>query len=95
MTRVKETIPGNKEVPAYKSHPSRIVISLRKGYDNLRKRCKEKSEQIASLRGKKRDLEKSRNKWKAEACTNKNQLNQAKVELEKARAEIEKLKKKH
>ena len=67
MTRAKETPPGSGLMPEYKSHPTRIYHSTRKAYDNLRVRLQDKSKKINSLRGKQRDLEKSRQQWRKEA----------------------------
>jgi peptidoglycan hydrolase CwlO-like protein len=67
MTRVKEPSIGTSKVPEYKSPPSRIIKSLRKGYDNLRGRVAEKSELVQSLQGKLRDTQESRDDWKARA----------------------------
>jgi hypothetical protein len=65
MTRIKEPPAGTIGAPIeYKSPPSRIIRSLRKAYDNVRKKVKEKSEQIQNLRGKLRDTQESREDWK-------------------------------
>lgn len=67
MTRIKEPVPGTTEVPEYKSPPSRIVQSLRKGYDNVREKVQKKSEKLAELRGNLRDVKRSRDEWKRKA----------------------------
>lgn len=64
MTRIKEPNPESNEIPNYKSPPSRIIKSLRKGYDNARKRIQDKANDIQSLRGKLRDVQNSRDTWK-------------------------------
>lgn len=64
MTRIKEPKAGTTQVPEYKSPISRIVRSLRKGYDNGRKKIAEKSDEIQNLRGKLRDVSQSRETWK-------------------------------
>ena len=86
MTRIKEPEPGSTEIPKYKSPPSRIVRSLRKGYDNVRKKVKDKANDLQDLRGKLRDTQKSRDTWKDRCKITKN--NNAKL-----REEIERLKK--
>ena len=91
MTRVKETKPGSGEIPDYKSHPSRINISLRNAYDNLRVRVADKSKLIQSLRGTTRDLEVSRQKWKSRCNEAENKLNKKEFELAKAKDLIEQL----
>ena len=67
MTRIKEPEIGAKELPEYKSPPSRILRSLRDGYDNLREKVAKKSEIVLSLQGKLRDTQESREDWKARA----------------------------
>ena len=91
MSRVKETAPGSGELPQYKSPPSRINISLRAGYDNLRLRVKEKSGQISQLRGNKRDLENSRDNWKQVARERELELTAREKELEVARRRVNEL----
>lgn len=91
MTRAKETEPGSEEIPDYKSHPSRIVISQRKAYNNLRLRSKEKTDLVNSLRGNKRDLEQSRDKWKKEAREKDQELSARTQEFEAAQKRIEEL----
>lgn len=85
MSRTKEPAIGKSEVPEYKSPSSRIVRSLRKGYDNLREKLAEKSKTIRSLQGKMRDTQNSRDDWKTRA-------NEAKVQVEKLQRENDKLK---
>jgi exoribonuclease R len=67
MTRIKEPVVGSTEIPDYKSPASRIVRSLRKGYDNLRKKLHERSATILDLREKLRDTQKSREEWRIRA----------------------------
>ena len=81
MTRAKETQPGSGQIPEYKSPPSRINISLRKAYDNLRCRMEKKSNLVNSLRGNKRDLESSRQQWKEKAETLEKELNKKQKEI--------------
>jgi hypothetical protein len=64
MTRIKEPDADASEVPDYKSPPSRIIRSLRKAYDNLRGKLKEKARVIQDLTGKLRDTQESRDHWK-------------------------------
>lgn len=91
MTRVKETSPGSGEIPEYKSHPSRINISLRKAYDNFRCTLKKKSELVNKLRGNKRDLEVSRDQWKATAKEKETELKKSQADLAQAKKYIEQL----
>ena len=79
MTRIKEPDPTANEIPEYKSPPSRLIKSLRQAYDNARYQRNEKSQKIAALQGKTRDISKSRDEWKARA--------------KRAEAEIQELKK--
>ena len=67
MTRTKEPPVGTIGLPNYKSPPSRILRSLRKGYDNVRTKVANKSQTIQSLQGKLRDTQESREDWKARA----------------------------
>lgn len=67
MTRINEPVMGTTELPKYKSPSSRIIRSLRKGYDNLREKVGKKSETVHSLQGKLRDTQESREDWKARA----------------------------
>lgn len=88
MTRIKEPDPKAKEVPDYKSPPLRIIKSLRKGYDNLRVRIENKSNDMQALRGALRDAIKSREHWKELAKESERKLH----ETEKALEEIKKKK---
>lgn len=67
MTRIKEPLIGVSKLPDYKSPRSRIIRSLRKGYDNLRKKISTKSADMHSLQGKLRDTQNSREEWKIKA----------------------------
>lgn len=67
MSRAREVKPGSGEMPDYKSPPSRLVHSLRGGYDNLRDKLKEVRDEIKYYQIKTRDLEKSREKHKEES----------------------------
>ncbi len=91
MTRAKETPPGSGQMPDYKSPPSRLVHSLRKGYDNLRVRLEEKSETINDLRCKTRDLEESRKLWREDAKAKAIDLKQSQKALEDAKKRVEEL----
>lgn len=75
MTRIKEPKIGTTEIPDYKSPASRIIRSLRKGYDNLREKLHERSATILTLREKLRDTKKSREEWRGRA-------KQAEIELD-------------
>lgn len=67
MTRIKEPPIGTTSLPEYKSPSSRIMRSLRQGYDNLREKVAKKSDAIVSLQGKLRDTQESREDWKERA----------------------------
>jgi hypothetical protein len=67
MTRIKEQPTDSDTLPEYKSPLSRIVRSLRKGYDNLRAKLEVKSAHIQDLTGKLRDTDESREAWKIRA----------------------------
>jgi peptidoglycan hydrolase CwlO-like protein len=67
MTRAKEPAVGTTGLPNYKSPSSRIIRSLRTGYDNIRSKVDEKSKQIQSFQGKLRDTQESRDEWKVRA----------------------------
>lgn len=86
MTRIKEPDIGTSQLPNYKSPPSRILRSLRKGYDNVRNKIAIKSEQMQSLQGKLRDTKESREDWKARAKSAEAKV----IELEKTNNELEK-----
>ena len=88
MTRIKEPDPNHDDtqIPDYKSPSSRIIRSLRQGYDNLRKKIKEKSETIQDLREKLRDTQQSRDNWKE-------RIKLAESEIEKLRKKNEELEK--
>lgn len=78
-------------MPQYKSHPSRINISLRKAYENQRVNAAKKSQQLIAVRGNNRDLAVSRDKWKAEAKESQGELAMREMELAAARKRIEEL----
>jgi chromosome segregation ATPase len=80
MTRTKEVEPGSDTMPDYKSPPTRLVHSLRKGYDNLRVRLKEAREKIKYYQIKTRDLEKSREQHKQALKTSESQIKQLEKE---------------
>lgn len=87
MTRIKEPPLDSSELPDYKSPPSRIVRSLRQGYDNMRKKVANKSSQIRTLQGKLRDTHNSREEWKE-------RTKELEGKVEKLEKENEQLKKK-
>jgi chromosome segregation ATPase len=90
MTRIKEPEIGHTEVPDYKSPPSRIIKSLRQGYDNLREKLAHKSKKVMALQGTVRDVQESRDEWK----TRYKDMEARYVELEKKNADLQdKLKK--
>jgi hypothetical protein len=93
MSRIKEPKIGSNQLPDYKSPPSRIIRSLRKGYNNLRVKLMEKSSNITSLKGKLRDVTLSREDWKNEAKQTKADLKQALAQTEKLKIELENKKK--
>lgn len=83
MTRTKEVDPDSGDMPDYKSPASRLVHSLRKGYDNVRSKLKDAREQIKYYQIKTRDLEKSRERHKCEAMNLKEKISQLENENEK------------
>lgn len=89
MTRIKEPDPDSNEVPDYKSPPSRIVRSLRKGYDNQRQKNMQKSDTIQDLREKLRDTQQSRDMWKERTKAAETEIE----ELKKTCTELEDKKK--
>lgn len=88
MTRIKEPPFDSSELPDYKSPPSRILRSLRQGYDNMRKKVAEKSSRIRMLQGKLRDTQNSREEWKG-------RTKELEEKIEKLENENERLKKKN
>lgn len=74
MTRIKEVDPDSGDMPDYKSPASRLVHSLRKGYDNVRSKLKDTREQIKYYQIKTRDLEKSRARHKNETVNLKEKI---------------------
>lgn len=90
MTRIKEPIIGTNELPKYKSPASRIVRSLRKGYDNLRERSVNKAKTIQALQGKLRDTQESRDDWKARAKVAEAKLEDLEKKNEKLQEDLKK-----
>jgi peptidoglycan hydrolase CwlO-like protein len=90
MTRTTEPDIGTTGLPNYKSPTSRILRSLRKGYDNLRAKQAEKSETIQSLREKLRDTQDSRDFWKEKAKVSESEAATLKQENEKLKEDIKK-----
>ena len=90
MTRAKEPDIGTTGLPNYKSPASRIVRSLRKGYDNIRAKLAKKSETIQSLREKLRDIQNSRDTWREKAKTSESEAAKLKQENEKLKEDIKK-----
>jgi chromosome segregation ATPase len=91
MTRIKEVEPNSGKVPDYKSSASRLVHSLRKGYDNLRGKLKGTREKIKYYQIKTRDLEKSRSLYKEERVALKEKIGSLEKENEKLKEQIESL----
>jgi septal ring factor EnvC (AmiA/AmiB activator) len=89
MTRIKEVDPDSGEMPDYKSPPSRIVHSLRKGYDNVRGKLKDAREKIKYYQIKTRDLETSRTHHKDEAVNLKEKVSQLEKENENLKKQLE------
>lgn len=90
MTRIKEPPIGAEEIPNYKSPPSRIIRSLRKGYDNLREKISEKSETTIALQGKLRDTQNSREEWKTRAKSAESKLIELEEKFEKLQKDLKK-----
>ncbi len=92
MTRIKETDPNldDSQIPDYKSPPHRIIKSLRQGYDNLRRKIKEKSDAIQDLREKLRDTQKSRDTWKERLKNSEAEVEELKKKNEKLENDIKK-----
>jgi len=76
MTRTKEVEPGSGKIPDYKSHSSRLVHSLRQGYDNVRLKLANARNKIKFYQIKTRDLEKSRGKYKKQVMALEEKINQ-------------------
>jgi len=93
MTRTKEVDPNSGEMPDYKSCPSRIVHSLRKGYDNVRAKLQETRNKIKYYQIKTRDLETSRKRYKEETAELKTETTELKKKMLELEAEIVTLKK--
>jgi peptidoglycan hydrolase CwlO-like protein len=83
MTRTKEPPVGTTKLPNYKSPPSRILRSLRTGYDNIRTKVADKSQTIQSLQGKLRDTQESREDWKARARNAEDKVTKLQQEINK------------
>lgn len=90
MTRIKEPPVGSSELPNYKSPPSRILRSLRKGYDNVREKIADKSQIVMGLQGKLRDTQESRDAWKARAKAAESKLAEFQKEHDKLQEELKK-----
>lgn len=90
MTRVKEPPVGTSDLPDYKSHPSRILRSLRQGYDHLREKVSKKSEMVIGLQGKLRDTQESRDNWKQRARIAESEIERLKLENEKLKEDLKK-----
>lgn len=90
MTRIKEPDADASDLPNYKSPPSRIIRSLRKAYDNVREKSKEKANVIQGLTGKLRDTQESRDHWKALAKSAEVKIAQQENENQKLREDLKK-----
>jgi FtsZ-binding cell division protein ZapB len=91
MTRIKEVDPNSGDIPNYKSPASRIVHSLRQGYDNVRGKLQEARNRIKYYQIKTRDLEESRNRFKGEAVELKKKILQLESENEKLKRQKEEI----
>lgn len=91
MTRIQEPDPDlNNDVPDYKSPLSRIVKSLRQGYDNQRSKNKKKSETIQALREKMRDVQESRDMWKDHIKAKEAEIEELKKQNEELKNDLKK-----
>lgn len=90
MTRIKEPPVGSNEIPEYQSPPSRILRSLRAGYDNQRARVAEKSQQLLDLRGKLRDTQESRDDWRQRARDAETKIDELEKKNERLEEELKK-----
>jgi peptidoglycan hydrolase CwlO-like protein len=90
MTRIKEPPIGTTEVPEYKSPSSRIIRSLRKGYDNVREKLANKSQAVMSLQGKLRDTQESRDEWKTRAKDAEEKLAELQRKQERLQKDLKK-----
>ncbi len=93
MTRTKEVEPGSGQMPDYKSPSSRLVHSLRQGYDNIRLKLQEARQRIKYYQIKERDLENSREAWKEKFQEKDNEIEELKRKLKALEKENEALEK--
>jgi peptidoglycan hydrolase CwlO-like protein len=91
MTRIKEPLIGTSKVPEYKSPPSRIMKSLRKGYDNVREKLTTKSHTVMGLQGKLRDTQESRDDWKTRAKIAEAKIAELQQKNEKLQEDLKKI----
>jgi|APFre7841882793_1041355.scaffolds.fasta_scaffold278278_1 chromosome segregation ATPase len=92
MTRTKEPPIGTTELPNYKSPPSRIIRSLRQGYDNVRSKIADKAQKIQDLQGKLRDTQVSRETWKARTMAAEAKIAELQKENNRLQASLKKKK---
>lgn len=64
---MESSILDVKEYPLLDSRPRVLAQSFRKSRDNWKRKCQEAKAELKSLRGRIRDLELSRSKWRDDA----------------------------
>ncbi len=90
ITRAKEVKPESRQMPNYKSPATRLVHSLRKGYDNLRGKLQALRNKIKYYQIRERDLENSRACYKEKVVSLKEQVRQLNEENEKLKKQAKK-----
>ena len=85
---MESSVLDGKEYRTLDSRPRALAHSFRKSRDNWKRRCQEAKAELKSLRGKIRDLELSRAKWRDDAETSQSELIVLQNEIEQLQSEL-------
>jgi len=82
------TLDASREGASYRS-PLRVLVEwFRRSRDNWKQKYLEVKAEIKRFKNRAYDLEKSRDRWKAEATSHQHQLEALQVEVEQLKAQV-------
>jgi peptidoglycan hydrolase CwlO-like protein len=85
---MKSSVLDSKEYPLLDSRPRALAQSFRMSRDNWKRKCQEAKAELKSLRGRIRDLELSRDKWRDDAEMSQNEERRLQNEIERLQSDL-------
>ncbi len=85
---MESSVLDGKKYRTLDSRPRALAQSFRRSRDNWKQKCQEAKAELKSLRGKIRDLELSRAKWRDDAEMSQSELLLLQDEIEQLQSEL-------